>query len=127
MGFLDRLDELRKRIIRSCVALGAGMVIAFVFVDRIADFVLGPTLRILPAGTNLIYTRPGEGFSFYLDLAFIGGFVLAAPFVTYQVWRFIAPGLYHKGEAVRGAVRAPGHGGDSRRGASSAITCCFRR
>ena len=94
MGFLDHLDELRKRIIRSCVAIGAGMVIAFVFVDRIADFVLGPTLRILPAGTNLIYTRPGEGFSFYLDLAFIGGFVLAAPFVTYQVWRFIAPGLY---------------------------------
>jgi len=55
MGFLDHLDELRKRIIRSCVALGAGMMIAFVFVDRIADFVLGPTLRILPAGTDLYF------------------------------------------------------------------------
>jgi sec-independent protein translocase protein TatC len=96
MGFLDHLDELRKRIIRSCVAIGAGMVIAWLFVDRIADFVLAPTLRMLPPNTSLIYTRPGEGFSFYLDLALIGGVVLAAPFVTYQVWRFIAPGLYAK-------------------------------
>ena len=96
MGFLDHLDELRKRIIRSCVAIAAGMVIAWVFVDRIADFVLAPTLRMLPPNTSLIYTRPGEGFSFYLDLALIGGVVLAAPFVTYQVWRFIAPGLYAK-------------------------------
>jgi sec-independent protein translocase protein TatC len=96
MGFLDHLDELRKRIIQSCVAIGAGMSIAFLFHDRIADFVLAPTLRMLPAGTNLIFTRPGELFSFYLDLALIGGIVLAAPFVTYQVWRFIAPGLYAK-------------------------------
>ena len=94
MGFLDHLDELRKRLIRSCVAIGACMSIAFLFVDRIADFVLAPTLRALPADTTLIFTRPGELFSFYLDLALIGGIVLAAPFVTYQVWRFIAPGLY---------------------------------
>jgi sec-independent protein translocase protein TatC len=64
MGFLDHLDELRKRIIRSCVAIGVGMIVAFVFSDRLADFVLAPTLRMLPAGTNLIYTRPGEAFSF---------------------------------------------------------------
>jgi sec-independent protein translocase protein TatC len=94
MGFLDHLDELRKRIIRSCVAIAAGMLIAWMFVDRIADFVLAPTLRMLPPDTSLIYIRPGEGFSVHLDLALIGGIVLAAPFVTYQVWRFIAPGLY---------------------------------
>jgi sec-independent protein translocase protein TatC len=94
MGFLEHLDELRKRIIRSCLAIGAGMVVAFFFVNRIADFVLAPTLRVLPPGASLIYTRPGEGLSFYLDLALIGGVVLAAPFVTYQVWRFIAPGLH---------------------------------
>jgi len=94
MGFLEHLDELRTRLIRSCLAIVVGMVIAFAFVDRIANFVLAPTLRMLPAGATLIMTRPGEGFSFYLDLALIGGVVLAAPFVTYQVWRFIAPGLY---------------------------------
>jgi sec-independent protein translocase protein TatC len=94
MGFLEHLDELRKRIIRSCIAIAVGMLIAFFFVDRIASFVLAPTLRILPPGSELIYTRPGEAFSFLLNVAFIGGIVLAAPFVTYQVWLFIAPGLY---------------------------------
>jgi sec-independent protein translocase protein TatC len=96
MGFLEHLDELRKRIIRSCIAIGIGMAVAFVFVDRIADFVEGPIVRMLPAGSALVFIRPGEAFSFYLDLSLIGGIFLAAPFVMYQVWRFIAPGLYAK-------------------------------
>jgi sec-independent protein translocase protein TatC len=94
MGFLEHLDELRTRIIRSCLAIGAGMLVAFFFHDRLGDFILAPTLDALPAGDALIFTKPGEGFAFYLDIAFIGGIVLAAPFVMYQVWRFIAPGLY---------------------------------
>jgi sec-independent protein translocase protein TatC len=94
MGFLEHLDELRTRLLRSCIAIAAGMVVAFVFVDSFADFVLAPTLRMLPAGAGLIMTRPGEGLSFHLDLALIGGVMLAAPFVTYQIWRFIAPGLH---------------------------------
>jgi sec-independent protein translocase protein TatC len=96
MGFLEHLDELRTRLIRSCLALAGGMVVAFFFVDRIAAFVLAPSQRMLPAGATFVYTRPGEGFSFYLDISFIGGTVFAAPFVMYQVWRFIAPGLYAK-------------------------------
>jgi sec-independent protein translocase protein TatC len=94
MGFLEHLDELRTRIIRSCLAIGAGMLVAFFFHDRIGDFVLAPTLRALPAGDALIVTKPGEGFAFYLDIALIGGLVLSSPFVAYQLWRFIAPGLY---------------------------------
>ena len=93
MGFLEHLDELRKRIIRACIALAVGMVVAFAFVERLGDFVLEPTLRMLPPGSTLIITKPGENFSFYLDVAFIGGLVLAAPFITFQLWRFIAPGL----------------------------------
>src|SRR5438046_2331727 len=96
MGFLEHLDELRKRIIRSCLAIGVGMTVAYFFVDRIGDFVLAPTLKTLPSGGALIFTKPGEGFAFYLDIALIGGVVLSAPFVMYQVWRFIAPGLYAK-------------------------------
>ncbi len=76
MGFLDHLDELRTRIIRSCIALALGMLVAFAFIGRIADFVLGPTLRLLPPGTSLIMTRFGEGLSFYMDLALLGGVVL---------------------------------------------------
>ena len=94
MGFLEHLDELRSRLIRSSVAVGAGMVVAYLFAEPLGVLLLGPTLRVLPAGTTFITTRPGEGFSFHLDIAFIGGLVLAAPVVAYQVWRFIAPGLY---------------------------------
>ena len=94
MGFLDHLEELRTRIIRSCIAIALGMAIAFFFVERLADFILAPTLAALPPGASLVFLRPGEGFSFRLDIALIGGIVVAAPFVTYQVWRFIAPGLY---------------------------------
>jgi sec-independent protein translocase protein TatC len=72
------------------------MFAAFFFVDRIADFVLEPTFRALPEGTTLIMTRPAEGLSFYLDLALLGGFIFAAPVITYQAWRFIAPGLYSR-------------------------------
>jgi sec-independent protein translocase protein TatC len=94
MGFLDHLDELRTRIIRSLIAVGVGMLVSFLFIDRLARFVLAPTLRMLPPGTTLIYTKAGEGISFYMDVALIGGVVLSAPLVMYQVWRFIAPGLY---------------------------------
>ena len=94
MGFLEHLDELRTRIIRSCAAIGVGMLVAFFFHDQLADIVLTPIERSLPAGSSLVFIRPAEAFSFHLNLAFIGGILLAAPFVMYQVWRFIAPGLY---------------------------------
>ncbi len=94
MGFLDHLDELRMRLIRSCIAISAGMAVSALFVNRLENFVLGAVLSSLPAGASLITTRPAEGFAFYFDLALMGGLVVAAPFVTYQVWRFIAPGLH---------------------------------
>jgi len=94
MSFLDHLDELRTLVIRSCIAIAAGMLVAFVFIDRLTDFVLAPTLAVLPPHTELVFIRPGAGFSFDLDVALIGGVVLAAPFVMYQVWLFIAPGLH---------------------------------
>ena len=94
MGFLEHLDELRTRLIRSCAAIAAGMAVSWVFVNRLADVVLASMQSSVPAGSSLIYARPGEGFAFYFDLALMGGLVVAAPFVTYQVWRFIAPGLH---------------------------------
>jgi sec-independent protein translocase protein TatC len=94
MGFLDHLDELRRRLIRSCIAIGVGMAVSAVFVDRIANFVLDQIIRTLPAGSALIYTNPSEGFSFWFNITLIAGLVLSAPYVMYQVWGFIAPGLY---------------------------------
>jgi len=93
MGFLEHLDELRTRLIRSLIAVGAGMGVAFFFNDQIASLVLGPVGRALPPGTDLVAGLT-EGFGFYVDLSLIGGVLLAAPLVTYQIWRFVAPGLY---------------------------------
>ena len=94
MGLLEHLEELRRRIIRSCIAIGLGMVVAFVFIDRIVNFVLAPSRRMLPPGARLIYTQPGEAFGLYVQVAMMAGALLAAPFIMFQVWRFIAPALY---------------------------------
>lgn len=94
MSFLEHLDELRKRIVNSCIAIGVGVAATFYFIQQIFDFILAPTRRALPPGVKLIYTQPGEAFSLYVTIALIAGGVVAAPFIMYQVWRFIAPGLY---------------------------------
>jgi len=100
MGFLDHLEELRRRLIRSCIAIAVGMAVSAVFVDRIANFVLDQIIRTLPAGSALIYTNPSEGFSFWFNITLIAGLVLSAPFVMYQVWGFIAPGLYAREKKI---------------------------
>ena len=94
MSFLEHLDELRKRIIRSCIAIVVGVVATFAFIQPIFDFILRPTRQVLPAGVRLIYTQPGEAFSLYVTVALIAGVLVASPFIMYQVWMFIAPGLY---------------------------------
>jgi sec-independent protein translocase protein TatC len=94
MSFLEHLDELRKRIVNSAIAIGVCIVLGFAFINRIVDFILAPTRGALPAGVKMIYTEPGEAFSLYIQISLIMGVVLAAPFIMYQVWMFIAPGLY---------------------------------
>src|SRR5919106_4026413 len=94
MSFLEHLDELRKRIVNSAIAIGVGILISFTFINRIYSFLMAPTMRQLPAGSRLIYTEPGEAFSLYIQLALIVGTIIASPVIMYQVWMFIAPGLY---------------------------------
>jgi len=96
MAFLEHLEELRKRIIRSLIAIAIGAVIAFAFIERIVSFVLAPARKSLPPGAVLIYTNPGEAFSLYMQVAVMAGVVFASPVVMFQVWRFIAPALYSK-------------------------------
>jgi sec-independent protein translocase protein TatC len=96
MSFLDHLEEFRKRLINSLIAVAVAMVLAFFFIDRIVAFVMSPAVRMLPPGSKLIYTEPTEAFVLDINVALIAGIVLAAPFIMYQVWLFIAPGLYSK-------------------------------
>jgi sec-independent protein translocase protein TatC len=93
MTFLEHLDELRKRITHSVVALLVGFLIAFTFVDRIWTFVFARLTDVVP-GKQFIYTEWGEGFFLYLKMAAVAGLMISSPYVMYQVWLFIAPGLY---------------------------------
>ncbi len=93
-SILEKLDEFRRRLIRSAIAVVAGMVVAFFFLNPIVAFVLAPLRRMMPAGSTLIYTSPGEAFSLYMQIALMSGALLASPFVLFQFWRFIAPALY---------------------------------
>ena len=96
MSFLEHLDELRKRIVNSVIAIGVGILVSFAFIERIFNFLLAPTRKVLPPGVKIIYTEPGEAFGMYITVSLIAGAVIAAPYVMYQVWMFIAPGLYSK-------------------------------
>jgi sec-independent protein translocase protein TatC len=94
MGFLEHLDELRKRIIWSVAAIGVGFVIAFTFIQPLFDFIMRPLQAMLPAGGKLIYTEPSEAFVLNIKIAAIAGLLLALPVVFAQIWLFVAPGLY---------------------------------
>jgi sec-independent protein translocase protein TatC len=94
MSFLEHLDELRKRIVNACLGVAVGILASFYFINRIVNFILQPTWHVLPPGSRMIYTQPGEAFGLYIQISLIVGVVIAAPWIIYQVWLFIAPGLY---------------------------------
>jgi sec-independent protein translocase protein TatC len=96
MSFLEHLDELRHRLIVSILAIIVGFLIAFFFIDHIFAFIMRPLQQILPPGGRLIYTEATEAFMLQLKMAALAGVVLAAPVIMWQVWLFIAPGLYSR-------------------------------
>ena len=91
VSILERLDDLRRRLVRSAIAACLGVLVGFTLINRIVDFILGPTRRALPAGTHLIYTEPGEAFGLYIQVAMIVGVVVALPYIMFQFWRLIGP------------------------------------
>jgi sec-independent protein translocase protein TatC len=93
MSLMEHLDELRKRIVHSAAYLAAGFFICWFVHDRIVTFFQAPLSKI---GIKLSYTHPMDPLNFDLQVALLGGAILASPFILYQVWLFIAPGLYQK-------------------------------
>jgi sec-independent protein translocase protein TatC len=94
MSFLEHLDELRTRIIRSLLAVVVGFVISFAFIERIFRFIMEPLQAVLPDGGKLIYTEPAEAFILYMKVAALVGLIIALPALLWQAWSFVAPGLY---------------------------------
>jgi sec-independent protein translocase protein TatC len=93
MSFLDHLEELRTRILRSLIALAVTFVICWAFVESLFRIVSRPVEDAL-AGQPLVFTTITGPFTLYMKIAFVGAVLLASPFLLAQVWLFIAPGLY---------------------------------
>jgi sec-independent protein translocase protein TatC len=93
MSLMEHLEELRKRIVRSVIFLAVGFGVAFAFHERLYGFVQAPLDRL---HIKLNFTHPMDPLNLYIQVALIGGAILASPFILYQVWLFIAPGLYQK-------------------------------
>jgi sec-independent protein translocase protein TatC len=94
MSFLEHLDEFRRRLINSLIAIAVGIAVGFFFIDRVLQFIMVPLQRMLPAGNHFIYTEPTEAFLLYVKTAFLAGLIIAAPAIASQIWLFVAPGLY---------------------------------
>ncbi len=94
---IEHLAELRSRLIRSVIAFLVGMVICFTVWNPIFDFLTAPICSALSDRSQecgLILIRLQEGFFVAVRISLMGGFVLAFPVISYQMWRFVAPGLY---------------------------------
>jgi sec-independent protein translocase protein TatC len=96
MSFLDHLDELRKRLVRIVTYLLIGLIVCFYFSKDIYNFIAIPLTKLLPPGIKPIFTNLTEPFTLYIKVALLSGVFLTIPFTLYEVWKFIAPGLYRK-------------------------------
>ena len=92
MGFLDHLEELRWRIIKSLLGIVVGAALVFTFMDQVFQILLDPVLS-LDEPPKLQVLKIHGMFLLKWGIALVGGLVLALPIVTYQIWKFVAPGL----------------------------------
>ena len=90
---VEHLRELRKRVVRSGWGIFVGMLLVYNFTDKIFDFLRAPIAKYLPS-SGLVFTAPMDKFMAHLKIAAFGGLIIAGPWWLFQIWKFIAPGLY---------------------------------
>lgn len=93
MSLMEHLDELRRRIIHSAAYLAVGFFLVWFLRERLVNLIQAPLTKI---GKSLVFTHPMDALNLDLQVSLIGGAILASPFILFQVWLFIAPGLYQR-------------------------------
>src|SRR5437667_12897057 len=99
ISLMAHLEELRKRLIFSVVGVLVGFLSCWSYADRIFGLMQQPIIHALRhhgLSGGLVYLNPTEPFNLYLEVGFVAGLFVASPFVFYQLWLFVAPGLYRK-------------------------------
>jgi sec-independent protein translocase protein TatC len=89
MSLVDHLSELRWRLFKSFLAIGAGAALGFVVSDRVIAVLSDP----IPGDDPLLFTALGDAFAIRLKVSIVIGIILAMPVLLYQAWQFVAPGL----------------------------------
>ena len=94
MTITGHLSELRLRLTRAVIGAFAGFLLCYGVAEDIFTILSRPLVNVMPQGTHFIYTGVAEGFFVYLKVALLAGIFIASPYIFYQLWAFIAPGLY---------------------------------
>lgn len=93
LTIFGHLNELRKHLTRAAVALLVGTIFSLIFAERLLSFLLQPYAASQPEGALLQTLRPTEGIETYFRISLLAGFILAMPYILYEFWHFISPGL----------------------------------
>ena len=96
MTFLEHLEDLRKRLFNSIIALLIAVFPAWFFAKDLYRIIAHPLEKYLPEGTRLAYGTLSAPFMIYMKTAFVAAIFFMSPFIFLQLWYFIAPGLYQK-------------------------------
>ena len=101
MTFFQHLNELRSRLLRAIVGLIPAVAVGWLFKTEIKDFLIAPLQPAweklhLPGEAVLRFAGPADAFMMYMKNSLIAGVLLASPWIFWQLWMFIAPGLYKK-------------------------------
>ena len=94
MPFTAHLEELRIRLAKAVIAAIIGFLCCYGFSEQLFQLLMQPLVAVLPKGNTLIFTSLPEGFFTYLKVAFLAGIFVVSPYIFYQLWQFISPGLY---------------------------------
>jgi sec-independent protein translocase protein TatC len=105
-SFLSHLVELRQRIVRAAIAIVIVFIPMAFFMQQIFDFLSQPMLAALPVGTKLLATGVITPFMVPLKVTLFAAFLVALPYVLWQAWAFVAPGLYRHEKRLAGPLIA---------------------
>jgi sec-independent protein translocase protein TatC len=92
--FLAHLEELRRRLIVSAIAIGVGFAMSYAFSKQLFSLFILPLTKVLPPESKLIFTNLPEMFITYIKVSLVAGIILAVPVIFYELWMFLAPALY---------------------------------
>ncbi len=96
MTFLEHLEDLRKRLWYSFVAIFVVLIPAWFFSKQIFEVLAKPVTQFLPPGVKMAYTGLSDPFMLYIKVSFLAAIFVTSPFIFLQLWYFVAPGLYQK-------------------------------